>query len=84
MIIYYLLTNHALFISQSDEVCKATELYNKAVADANELRDRIDSMSGSNECQRDEIKQLQVLYQTECKATKTLEQALNTEKENFK
>ena len=41
-------------------------------------------MSRENECQRDEIKQFKVLYQTESKAASTLEKALNTEKDNFK
>jgi hypothetical protein len=59
-------------------------MYSKTTEDSNELRDRVDLLSRTNECQRDEIKQLQILYQTESKATATLEKALNTEKDNFK
>ena len=61
-----------------------TELYNKSIDNTNELRDRIETLSRTNECQRDEIQQLKILYQTESKASSTLEKALNTEKDNFK
>ena len=73
-----------VYVFQSDEIGKITDMYSKTIEDANELRDRVDSLSRTNECQRDEIKQLQILYQTESKATATLEKALNTEKDNFK
>ena len=76
--------NRSYFYLQSKEVCHLKNLYNKSTEDVKELRDRIESLSTTNEHHRDEIKQLTALYQTEHAAASTLEKALNTEKENFK
>ena len=69
---------------QDDQINKISESRDKLIEDANDLRARIESLSRTNECQRDEIKQLNILYQTESKSASTLEKALNTEKDNFK
>ena len=69
---------------QVEEINKIKESRDNLLEDANELRARVESLSRTNECQRDEIKQLNILYQTESKSASTLEKALNTEKDNFK
>ena len=69
---------------QSKEISQLKDLYNKSAEEVNEYRNRVDSLTGTNECQRDEIKQLTALYQTEREAAATLEKALSTEKDNFR
>ena len=73
-----------IFKLKVDEINKLNESRDKLIEDTDELRARIESLSRTNECQRDEIKQLNILYKTESKSASTLEKALNTEKDNFK
>ena len=73
-----------IFKLKVEEIKKLNESRDKLIEDTDELRARIESLSRTNECQRDEIKQLNILYKTESKSASTLEKALNTEKDNFK